>query len=438
MSKKNNYWISDDDKNWVQECFRWLIQIYGYPGSKTHTILFTREFFPQTFSHNEVNIEALIFDFCDLFKVDKKRISVTIAGDIRDTIDTPLEIEGGTNDCELLVKRSGEMFHYEFMISKSLLKHTGQLLLLLDHSFIKISLTENKIEYETGSEDDLFIFLAGIFSGHGVMLYRNLVETGRSFDGIWEKKWRYAAIMPVPVMAYALALYSHLTENYRPQWKTNLSVDLAKEFENAIEYIKKDSNPLFNKQELEATRLLLDAEDKSDKNDFDGAIVTLQKILFMTMDESLKVTVNNNIGYSYLRKQEYQKSIPYFQKALEINPGDGYTNDNLGFAFIMIGDLESGKFYLNTALNTTNNDAGYSFRNFALYHQKRKDYKQAQEYFQKAFDNIVIPIDLLEYFYARFLFEIGEKEKGMEYLKKAIDKGEPEAIKLMNTINTTG
>lgn len=56
---------------------------------------------------------------------------------------------------------------------------------------------------------------------------------------------------------------------------------------------------------------------------------------------------------------------------------------------------------------------------------------------QKAFDNIVIPIDLLEYFYAQFLFEIGEKEKGMEYLKKAIDKGEPEAIKLMNTINTT-
>lgn len=345
-----------------------------------------------------------------------------------------MEIEGRTNDCELLVERSGETFYYELLIAKSLLKHTGQLLLLLEHSFIKIRLTENKIEYETGNEDDLFIFLAGIFLGHGVILYRNLVETGKSSDGFWEKKWRYVAIMPIPVMAYALALYSHLTESYEPDWKTNLSVDLAKQFENAIEYIKSDSNPLFNKQELEATRLLLDAQDKSDKNDFDGAINSYQKILFITNDDSLKLMVNNNIGYSYLRKGEYQKSIPYFQKALEINPGYGYANDNLGFAFIMSGDLETGKFYLHTALQAKNNDQAYSYRNLALYHQMRKEYSLAEENFQKAFNNIVLPVDLLEYFYARFLLEIGEVEKGMEFLNKAVEKGEPEAIELSKQI----
>jgi tetratricopeptide (TPR) repeat protein len=133
--------------------------------------------------------------------------------------------------------------------------------------------------------------------------------------------------------------------------------------------------------------------------------------------------------------QEYQKSILQFQKALEIRPGYGYANDNLGFAFIMSGDLDSGKFYLNTALKTENNDAGYSYRNFALYHQKRQEYEQAEEYFQKAFNNILIPIDFLEYFYAQFLFEVGKKEDGMSFLKIAIEKGEPEAIKLMNSLN---
>jgi hypothetical protein len=108
-------------------------------GIQTQTVLFTKQFFPQTFSHKEINIDALITDFCQLFKVDKKRISITIDEDIRDTFDTPLEIEGRTNDCELLVERSGETFYYELLIAKSLLKHTGQLLLLLEHSFIKIS-----------------------------------------------------------------------------------------------------------------------------------------------------------------------------------------------------------------------------------------------------------------------------------------------------------
>jgi hypothetical protein len=35
------------------------------------------------------------------------------------------------------------------------------------------------------------------------------------------------------------------------------------------------------------------------------------------------------------------------------------------------------------------------------------------------------------------LFEVGEQERGTEYLKKAVEKGEPEAIQLMNIINNT-
>jgi tetratricopeptide (TPR) repeat protein len=433
--KKNKFWISDDDKGWVQECFRWLIQIYGYPHSKTQTVLFTKDFFPLTFTSKEINLDFLITDFSNLFGIDREKISFKVDEDIRDTIDTPYEIQGRTNDCEFIIEKSGETIHYKVLIAKSLLKHTGQLLLHLDHNFIKIRLIESKIEYDTGDDDDLFVFLAGIFLGHGVILYRNLIDIGTSSDNFWEKKWKYVSIMPIPVMAYALALYYNLIEDENPAWKNNLSVDLTKQFENAFEYIKKDPNVLFNRQELEAKKLLYDTYNRGDKNDFDGAIMGYQKILFITNDSSLKSDANNGIGYNYLRMEEYVRSIPYFQKALEINPSYGYANDNLGFAFIMSGDLESGKFYLNAALKTENNDAGYSYRNFALYHQKRKEYKKAEEYFLKAFNNIVLPIDLLEYFYAQFLFEIGENEKGMDFLKKAVEKQEPEAIKLMEHLN---
>jgi hypothetical protein len=112
------------------------------------------------------------------------------------------------------------------VIAKSLLSHPGQLLLNLDLNFIRIRLTEYKIQYDTGTDTDLFLYLCGIFNGHGVMLYQNLVDTGVTSDTFWEKRWRFVADMPVPVMAYALALYYDLIEKRDPVWKNDLPADL--------------------------------------------------------------------------------------------------------------------------------------------------------------------------------------------------------------------
>jgi hypothetical protein len=156
----------------------------------------------------------------------------------------PYEIQGKLDDNELIIDFSEELPHYKILIAKSLLQHTGQLLLNLDINFIKIRLKESKIDYDTVEDGELLVYLSGIFLGHGVMLYRNLIESGTSSENFWQKKWRYISIMPVPVMAYALALYCNLFEEENPTWKNNLSVDLQKKLENAIEFIKKDLNPL--------------------------------------------------------------------------------------------------------------------------------------------------------------------------------------------------
>jgi tetratricopeptide (TPR) repeat protein len=435
VGDSNKFWITDDDKYWVQERFRWLLSAYGYPYKSYKSVVFIKEFFPETFSR-KLDVDSLITDLCNLYKISKQQISVELTEDIRDSPDTPYEIHGKIIESHLFVDKSCNEFLYKINLSKSLLKHPGQLLINLEIIFIKITLTESKIEYEDLSDADEFVYLVGIFVGHGVILYQNLLNAAVIADTFfWRRTWKYVSDIPVPVMAYALALYYNLKEEDTPDWMKYLSVDFQKQYEGAIKFIKKDSNPFFDKAELEARQLLQQAYSKSDQYDFDGAIEDYQKILFLTKDDILRSSAYNNIGYDYLRKKEYIKSIPFFQKALEIRPSFGYANDNLGFAFIMGGDLESGKFYLNAAMKTEDNDAGYSYRNFALYHQKRKEYKQAEEYFQKAFNNIVIPIDLLEYFYAQFLLEIGENEKGREYLQKGVEKKEPEAIKLMEHLN---
>lgn len=433
--KKKKFWISDNDKEWVQDQFRWLIKVYGYPTGQSKIILFSREFFPNTLLHKEINIDALIVDFSGLVKIDRNKVSFQVEEDIRDTTDTPYEIQGRIENTELIIERSGKDNLYRISIAKTLFKHPGQLLFELDIIFIKIRLLESKIDFEMDDDWDLLIYLAGIFFGHGVILFRSLNEWGTSSDNFWKTNWKFVSLIPEPVMAYALALYCNLFDDNTPSWKSNLGIDRQRLFENAVEFIKKDSNPLFNKQELESEILFKEAVKKSKQNDEDGAIETFQKILFLTKDKYLISHANNGIGYAYLKDGEYEKNIPFFQKAIEIKPGYGYANDNLGFAFIMIGELDNGKYYLSLAMQTRNNDVGYSSRNFALYHQARKEYELAEEYFQKAFNSIKIPVDFLEYFYAQFLFEKGNKEKGKKFLQKAVEKGEKLAIKLMNSLN---
>ena len=436
MPDTNKFWISDTDKEWVHSCFQLLIQAYGYPYRDSDTILFTHAFFPITFANKQIDPSAIIQDLCLLLGIRENKITFEIVDDIRDTQGVPYEIQGHPFECEMEITEKDGGNNYHLFIAKTLLKHPGRLLLNLIIQTLKAKQFENKLPIEDVNEIDLLMYHTAIYLGFGFLLYQNLAEHGNSNDGLfWERKWRFISPMPIPVMAYAMALFYDLKEDKDPVWKNQLKADLKKVYNLASQFISETGNPLFNKQELTARDSFINGQGFYDKNDFNSAVTEFQKALFATEDIYLKADIYNFIGYTYLRIREYDKSILYFQKALEIRPGYGYANDNLGFAFIMNGDLDSGKYYLNIALQTKENDLAYSHRNFALYYQARKEYELADEYFQKAFDSIVIPVDGLEFFYAKFLLEKGEKEGGIEYLIKAVEKGEPEAINLMKDLN---
>jgi tetratricopeptide (TPR) repeat protein len=193
--------------------------------------------------------------------------------------------------------------------------------------------------------------------------------------------------------------------------------------------------PVINKQELMANALMKEAGEKASQMNFDDAIETYQKAIFLTQDDYLKSIIYHNIGYALLCKGDFEKGIPFFQKALIINPKAGYANENLSFAFIMLGDTDTGKYYHSLAAQTGKIIKAYSYRNLAMYHQKRGEMEKARQNFQKAFEHITIPVDWLEYLYAHFLFEQGEKEEALVYLQMAVEKGEPQAIQWMNEIN---
>lgn len=342
----------------------------------------------------------------------------------------PFEMQGKPFETETEVTEN----NYKIHIAKSISKRPSRLTYSLIYEFIKIRLTENKLQFDTGSDTSLFIFIAGIYFGFGIPLSQNLTDRGRVDDGFWETKWNYVSEMPNEVMAFGLAIYSKLIEQDNPEWKNELSQELRVQFESAIVFLNDSPSTVFSKAELDASDLFNQADLEYQNGDFDSAITTLQKILVLTEDEMLKADVFNNIGYYQLRGGDYEKSISNFQKALQIDSNYGFAYDNLGYALIKTGQIEEGKKQLEQALRTENNDNAYTYRNLALYYLAKNEIEKAESNFQLAFESETVPVDLLELHYANFLISQGETEKGIEYLEKAVEKGEPEAINRMNEI----
>jgi tetratricopeptide (TPR) repeat protein len=166
----------------------------------------------------------------------------------------------------------------------------------------------------------------------------------------------------------------------------------------------------------------------------ENAISILQKVLLLEVTDQYKSLIYNNIGYYEQRVNKYAESIPNFLKSLELNPGYGYANDNLGLSYLMIGELEKGKEYLDKAIETGENDIAYSYRNLAIYYMLKNENELAETNFQKSFSENK-PVDLLNYFYAKFQLMLGNKEKAIEILQISLKKGEKEASKMMDELS---
>ena len=422
--------ITEDDRLWVEENFRWLKTVFGYPNKTEKQVLITAEFFPVTFTAPSITVENIITDLCEQLGISRDAVRFQLLTDLRDSSNIPYQIEGTPFECETDLQKGD----YTIFVANSLQQHPERLIHSLIYEFIRIRLTESDLEFDVGGDDTgLFIYLAGIYYGYGIILAQNLLHQGRSSSGLWEIKWNYISQMPQPVMAFSLATYANLVGDHDPEWKNEFKGDFRKMLEESLAYLKENPTDLYDEMEIKANDLFNEANEQFDNRDLEGAIATLQKILFLTNDDTMKADVLNNMGYYYMRTKDYPLAISNFRKALLVGPNYGYANDNLGYALLLMGELDEGLSYLHRALQTGNNDIAYSHRNFALYHQLRNETILAEEYFQKSL-NEKTPVDLLEYHYGEFLLEQGDIEKAKLYFTKSADKKEEEGINKLLTL----
>jgi len=91
------------------------------------------------------------------------------------------------------------------------------------------------------------------------------------------------------------------------------------------------------------------------------------------------------IGTSYLSLKKFKESIPYFEKALQLNPDHSQLHNNLGTAYLTTGHyLEAFEHYIMASKLDPSNSI--TFYNIASILQIQNKHKDACKYFEKAYE----------------------------------------------------
>ena len=417
--KSNTIKISDIDRKWVNAEFLKLLQKFGYPEREMRQYAFNQKFFPETFQKNTISIEGLISDISRLLSLEASKISYEFVRDIRDEKDMPYMIKGRLFEAEVIFENNRR---YHLLLANSLKENPARLLYNLSYELSKIKLKDVGCLRNINSRTYYDIFIAGVFFGFGLILSQKIMDTGRKTLGFWEMQWNYNSHIPAPVMAYALALFSVLNDNILPEWKDQLPTDIKKEYENCLNYLQENNIENIDLHRLKALNLYRKKAQLNREKKFKEANKIMLEATRLTNYGKYLAYLYNDIGYNYIKMNQLDKSIEYFQKSLEIFPGYEYANNNLGYVYIVKNELEKGKAYLDKIEKPqTQIVSCYKYRDLAIYYHKKGEFDKAQKEFNKAF-HCGKEIDMLEYHYAEFLSDIGKTEEAEKYYKIAQQK----------------
>lgn len=396
FKQKSEFVVTEADRDWVEESYENLIRAYGYP-RKSAVIEISRTYFVKCFTEDNFSPENMLSDLCKLLNLNPEQFKVVTVKDIRDS-DLDYSSEGRMFEAELVLGKKNHIIH----VAQEYVERPKRLVYLLAKQLIVFILIERFSNYNPQDDESLLAYIGAIWFGFGNLFANNLVDVGFERDGYKNHSWTNYSIMPIPVFGYALAYMDRLVDNIGYELKGEVGVA----YEQAMFFLKDKVIKLYDSKELESDTLSAKSYDEYEAKEYEEALVLAQKALFLTQDQFKKSDLNVSIGYYHLMLERYEKAIPYFEKAIELNEYNAYAYDNSGYCYIQLGELEKGKNFVDKAIATEGNDDGYSFRNLAVYFWKIGDRRKAEEYFTMAMEWDGLEVDLLDELYEEFKKEV--------------------------------
>lgn len=131
-------------------------------------------------------------------------------------------------------------------------------------------------------------------------------------------------------------------------------------------------------------------------------------------------TTWNNISLSYDAIGEYQLALDAAQKAVNLGDENEIEYSNLGNAYFDLGNIEDAKLAYEKSLELEE-DYFYALYGLGNYYHEIEEYEEALVYFYNLYDNNPINIDVIRYI-AFCNYKLGKTEISIEFLKGELEK----------------
>jgi CHAT domain-containing protein/Flp pilus assembly protein TadD len=194
-----------------------------------------------------------------------------------------------------------------------------------------------------------------------------------------------------------------------------------------------------NPQAQAATKLLEEARQKTQQQEYKQAIPILQQVLVMVRelkDQKLEATTLFGLGFSYNALGEKQQALSFFNQALPIFQtlgdrfGEATILNYIGLAYKVLGEKQQALSYFNQALPlrrdvgdrageaATLNNIGTVYDDLGEKQQALKFYNQALTLIRVVGDRAGVATTLNNI--GRVYDDLGEKQQALSYFNKAL------------------
>jgi len=133
----------------------------------------------------------------------------------------------------------------------------------------------------------------------------------------------------------------------------------------------------------------------------------------------IKATEYHNMGVAYAEKQEYDKAMEYYRKAIELKPDYAETYLNLGIIHHQRHEYDIAMEYYSKAIELEPKLA-MAYNNAGDIYNQKQEYDKAMEYFKKALE---LKPDLAMAYYnvGNIYYRKQDYDNAMEYYNKALE-----------------
>lgn len=417
--KKKTYQptITNEDKEWLENTFIWLITSFGYDRLKSTPFLVANyETFPYTNIHSDEQFQQLFLQLCAQWEVTPDDILIKIFDDNNTREWTRWVVTEGSTTAgsyRHILTTDTKRFHIE--LARSIFSEPEYLITVLAHELAHVKLLGGN--YLKSDEPDMeqFTELTCIYFGFGVMM-ANTTQTK-------ELTRLNAGYLPNQLISYANALICFITQHNPENYYSILNGNTKDLFKRDFEYLSHTHDTLLTPEKIAASdktyHINKNVETSFNNHNFEDAIMFCNHLLEL---DSKNVAALNALGYALLMKKEYSEAIKWFNHAIDQDPYWDYPYNNRGYCKLQLGDCDGAYIDLTHSFDM-NPENSFSHRNLGAYYLMTENYEKALEYFENT-EKRDPKTEMINFYLAVTHHKMGNEEASQKHLSKSKESNE--------------